>query len=220
MSLADEVTAALERDIVLGRIAPGVHLDEGSLSKRFDVSRTPIREALERLSVSGLVEIRPRRGAVVACVSEAAMAQRFEALAGLEGLCAYYAAIRMTPLQREALHDAHRRCRVPAAASEYRRYYAADMIFHRLILEGCGNDVLVEKTLEVRRSLRPWRRLQLYVPGRVEASFAEHGEITAAIVAGDAPQAERLTRAHVEGQSRTAGDLVSGETELPASAVS
>ncbi len=207
MSLADHVSALLEKEIVLGEIAPGVHLDEGSLAARFGTSRTPVREALTRLSVSGLVELRPRRGAVVAAISDATMAQRFEALAGLEGLCAHYAALRMDDEERLALRDAHRRCLGPAAAGDYLRYDAADMIFHRLILEGCRNDLLVEHTLAVRRLLKPWRRLQFHAPGRVEASIVEHEEIIAAFAARDPERAERLVRAHVERQGRAADRL-------------
>ncbi|MGE4527992.1 MAG: GntR family transcriptional regulator [Rhodospirillaceae bacterium] len=212
MSLADHVSAALEREIVLGDLAPGLHLDEGSLAMRFGTSRTPVREALNRLAVCGLVELRPRRGAVVAGVSEEVMAQRFEALAGLEGLCAYYAALRMTAEERLALHDAHRRCRAPASAGDYLRYDAADMIFHRLILEGCRNDILIEQTLVVRRLLKPWRRLQFYSAGRVEASYGEHEAIVAAIRDGDSPQAERLTRAHVAHQGQAADRMVAAQS--------
>ena len=122
MSLADQVSAILEKEIVLGELAPGLHLDEGSLATRFGTSRTPVREALNRLAVSGLVELRPRRGAAVAGITEEVMAQRFEALAGLEGLCAYYAALRMTAEERLALRDAHRRCRAPAEAGDVDRF--------------------------------------------------------------------------------------------------
>lgn len=208
MSLADQVSAALEKEIVLGELPPGMHLDEGSLAARFGTSRTPVREALNRLAMSGLVELRPRRGAAVAAVDEAAMAQRFEALAGLEGLCAYHAAERMTEVQRRALRDAHRRCRGPAEAGDVDRYDAADMIFHRLLMEGCRNDILIERTIAVRRLVKPWRRLQLAGGGRIEASWGEHEAIVAAVAEGDAAAAERLTRAHVDRQSQAADKLV------------
>ncbi len=208
MSLADQVSAALEKEIVLGELAPGLHLDEGSLAARFGTSRTPVREALTRLAASGLVELRPRRGAAVAEIDEAVMAQRFEALAGLEGLCAYYAAERMTDIQRRALRDAHRRCRGPAESGDVDRYDAADMIFHRLLMEGCRNDILIEQTIAVRRLVKPWRRLQLVGAGRIEASWAEHEAIVAAVIEGDAAAAERLTRTHVDHQSRAADKLL------------
>lgn len=215
MSLADQVSAALEKEIVLGELAPGLHLDEGSLAARFGTSRTPVREALARLAASGLVELRPRRGAAVAGIDEAVMAQRFEALAGLEGLCAFYAAERMTDIQRRALRDAHRRCRGPAESGDVDRYDAADMIFHRLLMEGCRNDILIEQTIAVRRLVKPWRRLQLVGAGRIEASWAEHEAIVSAVVEGDAAAAERLTRTHVDHQSRAADKLL-GEAARPA----
>jgi DNA-binding GntR family transcriptional regulator len=208
LSLADQVSAALEKEIVMGELPTGMHLDEGSLAARFGTSRTPVREALNRLAVSGLVELRPRRGAAVAGISETAMAQRFEALAGLEGLCAYYAAERMTDEERRALRDAHRRCRAPAESGDMSRYDAADMIFHRLLMEGCRNDILIEQTLAVRRLLKPWRRIQLLTPGRIEASYGEHEAIVVAVRDGDATRAETLTRAHVDRQSQAADKMV------------
>lgn len=219
MSLADQVSAALEKEIVMGELPSGMHLDEGSLAIRFGTSRTPVREALNRLAVSGLVELRPRRGAAVAGITETAMAQRFEALAGLEGLCAYYAAERMTPEERLALRDAHRRCRTSAETGDMSRYDAADMIFHRLLMEGCRNDILIEQTISVRRLLKPWRRIQLLTPGRIEASYGEHEAIVVAVRDGDAARAEQLTRAHVDSQSRAADKIVTwGESPGPPAA--
>ena len=114
----------------------------------------------------------------------------------------------MTDEERLALRDAHRRCRAPLEAEDYLRYDAADMIFHRLILEGCRNDILVEQTLSVRRLLKPWRWLQFYTPGRIDASFGEHEAIVAAIVASDPVLAEQLTRAHVDRQGQAVDRMV------------
>jgi len=86
------------------------------------------------------------------------------------------------------------------------------MIFHRLILEGCRNDILIEQTLAVRRLLKPWRRLQFYSAGRVEASCGEHEAIVEAITAGDCALAERLTRAHVDHQGQAADRLMTSQS--------
>ncbi|MCG8359901.1 MAG: GntR family transcriptional regulator, partial [Kiloniellales bacterium] len=85
---ADELRQDLEAEIFAGRLAPGQRLDESKLAARFGVSRTPVREALLQLASIGLVEMRPRQGAVVAAVTIRRLLQMFEVMAELEAFCA------------------------------------------------------------------------------------------------------------------------------------
>src|SRR3546814_18041549 len=94
-SRKDLLAERLEEDIVSGRFAPGERLDEVSLATSFGVSRTPVREVLQRLASSGLVELRPRRGAIVAQISIGRLVEMFEVMAELEGMCGRLAARRM-----------------------------------------------------------------------------------------------------------------------------
>src|SRR2546422_2915617 len=87
-SRSQQLCEAIEEDIVYGRLTPGSRLDETQLGGRFGVSRTPIREALLQLASSGLVEIRPRRGTVVAEVGPQRLYEMFETMAELEAACA------------------------------------------------------------------------------------------------------------------------------------
>ena len=89
--------------IVTGALRPGEKLDEASLAARFEVSRTPVREALGQLSAMGLVDRRPNRGAIVAVVTQEHLSSMFESMAELEGICARFSAERMTPGERRAL---------------------------------------------------------------------------------------------------------------------
>ncbi len=88
-----------------GVLEPGSALDETELARRFDVSRTPVREAIRQLAASGLVEVRAHRGAVVARPSDERLVGMFEAMAELEALCAGLAAERMTATERRLLED-------------------------------------------------------------------------------------------------------------------
>src|SRR5215831_3572190 len=93
---AEELRLQLADEIVRGALAPGAPLDETDIARRFNVSRTPVREALRQLAVSGLVEARAHRGAVVARPTIERLTGMFEAMAELEALCAGLAAERMT----------------------------------------------------------------------------------------------------------------------------
>src|ERR1044071_5480499 len=98
---AEELRLQLADEIVRGALAPGAPLDETDIARRFNVSRTPVREALRQLVASGLVESRAHRGAVVAQPSHDRLKEMFEAMAELEALCAGFAAERMPPGDRQ-----------------------------------------------------------------------------------------------------------------------
>ncbi|HBN49026.1 MAG TPA: GntR family transcriptional regulator, partial [Thalassospira sp.] len=101
--LATDLVQKLERDIVTGVLKPGDKLDERSLSERFGVSRTPVREALQTLAGSGLVATMPRRGTIVASITVADLIEMFEVMAELEAMCARLAARRMARADIEKL---------------------------------------------------------------------------------------------------------------------
>ncbi|MCG5235633.1 GntR family transcriptional regulator [Xanthobacter oligotrophicus] len=189
---------ALEEDIVSGRLRPGQRLDEVGLAERFGVSRTPIREALIQLSASGLIEIRPRRGAFVVLLGPRELLESFELMEELEAACARLAAQRMGAADRAALACAHAACGAAVAAGDPSAYYTANAAFHAAIYAATGNRVIHGEALRLQRALRPYRRLQLNVPRRMEASFAEHEAIMAALSAGDGVGAAERMRAHVQ----------------------
>src|ERR1700749_1078631 len=93
---AEELRLQLADEIVRGALAPGSPLDETEIARRFNVSRTPVREALRQLAASGLVDARAHRGAVVARPSLERRTGMFEAMAELEALCASLAAQRVS----------------------------------------------------------------------------------------------------------------------------
>ncbi|MGS0758012.1 GntR family transcriptional regulator, partial [Roseateles sp. GG27B] len=98
--LADDIGSQLADEIILGQFAPGARLDEVMLAERFKVSRTPVREALKQLAVTGLIDYRPNRGAVVAQLGDAQLDAMFEAIGEMEAACARHAALRMTDPER------------------------------------------------------------------------------------------------------------------------
>ncbi|MGE4372619.1 MAG: GntR family transcriptional regulator [Xanthobacter sp.] len=188
---------ALEDDIIAGRLRPGQRLDEAGLAERFGVSRTPIREALIQLAASGLVEIKPRRGAFVLLLGPRELMESFELMAELEAACARLAAQRMSDEDKHTLSRAHEECRAAVEAGDDSAYYEANTRFHGAIYAATGNRVLAAETLRLQRALQPYRRLQLKVPRRMDGSFSEHEGILEALLAGDATEAEKRQRSHV-----------------------
>jgi DNA-binding GntR family transcriptional regulator len=206
---------ALEEEIVNG-VFGGVSLDEQELARRYGTSRTPIREALMQLSAAGLVEMRPRRGAIAVVPDAPRLMEMFEVTAEMEGMAARLAARRWTEGDRDTLMAAHTDCRRQATAADADAYYYENEIFHEAIAAASHSGFLQEQLAALRRRLKPYRRLQLRTHNRIGASFAEHEAILAAIFDRDAEAAERLLRAHVLVQGDRFADLVASLGEFPA----
>lgn len=207
--LAEDLRHSLENEIFSGALMPGERLDETGLAKRFRVSRTPVREALVQLASSGLVEMRPRQGAVVATITVQRLLQMFEVMAEMEALCARLAARRMTPAERTVLRHAHEACSRKAKGDDPEAYYEANRVFHEWLYAGAHNEYLEDSTRTLRNRLSSYRRFQLHQPGRVAQSLAEHDAVVAAILAGDAERAADAMRAHVAVQGDVFSDLIS-----------
>ncbi|HEX2338425.1 MAG TPA: GntR family transcriptional regulator [Hyphomicrobiaceae bacterium] len=208
MRRAQALRDVLEQDIITGTYRPGERLDEQSLAVRFEVSRTPIREALMQLASTGLVELHPRRGAFVASLSFKDVVERFEVMAALEGMCGALAARRITePLLRK-LEAAHHDCALEAADEKADAYYYANERFHHVIYEACQNAFLAEQARQLHVRLKPYRRLQLRARSRLANSLAEHQSIVDAIRAGDSDQADRLLKDHILIQGERLADFI------------
>jgi DNA-binding GntR family transcriptional regulator len=202
--LRDEI----ENGIVAGDFVPGERLDEVQLASRFGVSRTPIREALMQLSAIGMVEIRPRRGAMVVDLGPQYVFEMFDVMAELEGMAGAHAARRHTLADKAALLDAHARCERACLQENTDDYYYENEVFHHAIYEACHSGFLKDQCVLLHRRLRPYRRLQLRVRNRMKTSLLEHGAIVAAIIDGDAEKARHLLRDHIAVQGDRFGDLV------------
>ena len=196
-TLADELRLQLADEIVRGLISPGAALDETELARRFGVSRTPVREAIRQLDASGLVEVRPHRGAVVARPSEERLIGMFEAMAELEALCAGLAAERMTAIERAALEAAHEELRALVHGGDPQHYHEVNEAFHATIYAGAHNSYLAEMTHATRNRAQPFRRAQFRNLGRMAKSHLEHDRVVVAILRGDRAGAAAAMRLHI-----------------------
>lgn len=207
---ADELREALEQDIVMGAFAPGARLDEVRLAERFEVSRTPIREALQQLAAAGLLDLQPRRGAFVRQRGIAEVVEMFEVMGELEGLCGRLAARRVLPEQTTGMQEAMHACETEVERDDREAYYYANEAFHHAIYDASGNAFLARQARQLQTSLSPYRRLQLRVKNRMAQSLAEHRAIVAAILKGDEAAADAALRDHVVIQGERFNDLLAG----------
>lgn len=193
----DRLVRDISDAILAGEFVPGDRLDEHSLADRFGVSRTPVREALRQLATSGLVEVRPRRGAVVASLTAERLAELFGAMAELEATCSRLSAIGMTPFERRRLEAHHEAMETFVTGNDPEGFAAANLTFHTMIYAGAHNGPLAEMAAGLRQRLLPYRRAQFHTPGRLPRSHAEHGAVVEAITAAAAAAAHAAMLRHV-----------------------
>lgn len=196
-ALAEEVCRRIADEIVLGQLPPGSRLDEVSLATRFQVSRTPVREALKQLTIMGLVETRRNRGSVVAALSPEQLDDMFEAIGELEAACARHAALRMGEADRARMREIHAEGRQAVQAADVNRYEAANLELHATIIRGCHNPVLIDMATSLRDRVSSFRRTQFRNLERMGESFEEHSVIVEAILAHDVVTTYRAMRSHL-----------------------
>jgi DNA-binding GntR family transcriptional regulator len=205
---SEQMTEQIEERIATGEYSPGMRLDETELAANLGVSRTPIREALIQLAAAGLVEIRPRRGAIVAEIGPHKLCEMFEVMAELESMCGRLAARRITESEQQTLAVSHEACLAARNANSPDTYYRLNEQFHHLIYAASHNGFLEEQATLLQRRLRPYRRLQLRVRDRMDTSFSEHAGILEAILNKDSDLAAIQLKAHVVVQGQRFADLV------------
>lgn len=201
---ADEIHSALVSGIVDGRYQPGDVLNEIPIAEEFGVSRTPVREALQRLSTGGLVERGPRRAVIVRKMTPDALHALFETMGELEALVARFAALRMSELERHQLRDI-----VEAGEDPIADYGEINTRFHGAIRNGAHNPVLADLLDDLDLRTMPWRRAQFRKRAeRIRTSQSEHREILDAICCQDGNAAHRLMRAHAAASLRTVIEIL------------
>ena len=177
-----------------GAFRPGDRLVESDLAERFGVSRTPIREALQRLETQSMLS-RDGRSLVVAALDHHQTAELYTVRAALEGLAARLAARHAAPEEVKVLRDMVEEDRVLIAAPE--ALARANRRFHAQIHRASHNRYLIAQLDLVYRSMALLATTSLAQPGRGGQALAEHAAIVEAIAAGDGDKAEAALRTHI-----------------------
>jgi len=191
------IATALEKEIINQVWQAGARLDEVALARRFGVSRTPVREALQVIVSRSLAQRVPYKGVVVADISRERIGQMFEAMGEIEAMCGRLAAERMTMAERAQLEALHTRMDRMAAEGDFLSYEQANTEFHAIIFAGTHNEDLIGIAQATRLKLAPFRSFQLQEPVRVARSNEEHAGIVAALLDRNAREAERALRRHL-----------------------
>lgn len=199
-SLHDGVAARLRTMIFDGELSPGDWVDEKALAAAWQVSRTPLREALKVLAAEGLVELVPHRGCRVVCLSDDDADDLFPVMALLEGRCAFEAVRHCDAAALARLRHLHGELERHADAADIDGYYRANHEFHSLVQALADNRWLDRVTGDLRRFMRLMRGRQLQLPGRMQASINEHRVLMDAFEQGDAARAERAMHDHLLAQ--------------------
>lgn len=193
-SLVGQIRDSIYAAITSGALEPGTRLREIPLSQHFGVSTTPVREALRRLEYEGLVEVSPRRGAVVTALDEATVRDLYDLRLILETAAVKLAAGADQPLDRVR--------ELMSAMDNYIdeqpqvTFHRLDVELHRAISDLGGNRELAMNVEHVHRRIQAVR-VRFAVPGRLRKAHDEHAEIVAAIDAGNRRAAERAIRVHI-----------------------
>lgn len=192
-----EVADRLRGMIRSHALASGAWIDEVALTAVLGISRTPLREALKVLATEGLVRLEPRRGCFVNELSLQDLEDIFPLMAMLEGRCAYEATLKATDQQLSALASLHTALQKHADLNEIDAYYSTNAHIHEAIQGLANNRWLADMVSNLRKVLSLFRHKSLILPGRIQASCAEHLAIYVALQARDPEAAEALTRTHL-----------------------
>ncbi len=199
-SMHDTVAARLRAMVFDDALSTGVFIDEKALAAQWQISRTPLREALKVLAAEGLVELVPHRGCRVTELSDADADALFPVMALLEGRCAFEAASKATREDLHQLRRLHDELERHAAAQDLDGYYRANHGFHSFVQQLADNRWLDRVTSDLRRFMRMMRGRQLALPGRIDASINEHRVLIDAFEQHDAARAERSMHDHLMAQ--------------------
>ena len=197
---ANRIADSLEEMVFTGQFREGERLDETSLAKMFGVSRTPVREALQRLVATELARQLPRRGVFVRQPNSLTLIEMFETMAEVEGVCGRLAAQRMTAENLGRLEDLNRLCLNAIDEEDRDAYSRHNEKFHHSIYRYAGNAFLEAEALRLYRRLKPFRRVQFQMRGRMQASVDEHKALLASFADGHAERACEILRSHVGTQ--------------------
>jgi len=197
LSTVQRIESTLMEEISVGELSPGMRLDEVRLAERFGVSRTPIREALSRLTAQGILIPGEKRGVFVAEYSREELSQIFEAMHEIEAACARIASQRLNLLARTDIEFAQTECMEAAQAGDRAGYLRANEAFHTAIYQATGNPYMAEIATEFRRRTGPFRAKKFATKEDLIKSAESHRALIDNIFSEDSNTASNGMRSHM-----------------------
>ena len=209
-STTDAITDALREAILDGSLPPSSWLREDDLARQLHVSRTPVREALRRLSDEHLAVRSAHRGTIVAPMSLDDVLAVYAVRETLEGLAARMTAARQPIGVVDGLLDVHARMIAALEREDYAAARRLNLDFHRLLRDGTGNPYLQRFLVQVEHAVRRFESSTLEASGRAAAALAEHQGIIEAVASGDSELAARRASEHMRRAREVRIQRISG----------
>ena len=203
LPLRDVVFNTLRRAILRGELKPGERLMEIQLANKLGVSRTPIREAIRKLELEGLVLMIPRKGAEVAEITEKNLRDVLEVRCALEELGVQLVCDRIDKEGIQKLHEAADHFRDVLDSDDITQIAQADEAFHDVIFEATGNARLIQLLNNLREQMYRYRIEYLKKRECYPQLLSEHQGIIEAIEGHDKENATKITVVHINNQVDT-----------------
>lgn len=198
-----DIVSGIRDLIVEGELAPGKRIPERILCERFEVSRTPLREALKVLASEGLIELTPNRGARVIQLTEADVEDMFEVMGALESLAGKLAAERITEEEIAEIRALHYQMALHQTRGELMPYFRLNQAIHGKILECSRNQTLMDVYRGLSGRIRRARYVANISASRWAEAMAEHEQILAALEARDGTALSQILMDHLHKTCET-----------------
>jgi len=192
LTLREKILETIREAILKGSLKPGEKVAEPELAERFGISRTPIREAFRQLESEGYLAVIPRKGAVVASLSERDVEEFYAIKSILEGYAARMAAEKMSDKDIEKLENINDRLEKLAREGDVKNFFRVHNDFHEAFIRAAGNEKLLELISQLLLKFNRLRMASLSLPGRMEISVQEHRKILDAFKRREGELAESL----------------------------
>jgi len=203
MPLREVIFNTLRQAIILGELKPGERLMEVHLAEKMGVSRTPVREAIRKLELEGLVNMVPRKGAHVADLSVKDIMDVLEVRACLDGLATSLAATRITQDEIKELKHIHTQFINYIEKDNLQGSIKKDVEFHDVIYRSSRNERLIQITSNLREQVQRFRVIYLKDYSNTKDIINEHNDIIDALIAKDPSKAQEVAQKHIKKQEET-----------------
>ena len=203
LPLRDVVFNTLRKAILTGELKPGERLMEIHLADKLGVSRTPVREAIRKLELEGLVIMMPRRGAQVAQITEKSLKDVLEVRRALDALCVELACDRISAEEEELLGEACDEFERATETKDATIIAKADVAFHDIIVRATGNQRLIQLINNLSEQMYRYRFEYIKDESQYIRLVEEHKMIYESIIAGDKKKAAEAAKLHIDNQEQS-----------------
>jgi DNA-binding GntR family transcriptional regulator len=201
--LRDVIFDTLREAIIVGELKPGQRLMEVQLAEKMGVSRTPVREAIRKLELEGLVEMLPRKGAHVAELSVKDIMDVLEVRATLDGLATSLSSTRISEDEKKELKHILDQFISCVEKENLQGSIKKDVEFHDVIYRSSRNDKLIQISNNLREQVQRFRVVYIKDYSSSRELIREHTEIYEAILSGDPETAMRAAQRHIKHQEES-----------------